>query len=198
MSAQRHPARHDRDSIADAALRLLDEVGLPDLSMRRLANELDVQPSALYWHFTSKQELLAAVADRILARIGIDSHATDPGSVVGLARSIRDALLAYRDGAEVVMSTYALGLGAGRAHEALAEALSTAAPRDFDARASALLQFILGHALVVQQRLHAESHGAAATSSGQDPSARIETTFDLGVRAFIAELRIATEDHSPV
>src|SRR5690606_4271755 len=115
MHAARHPARHDRESITTAALLLLDDVGLPDLSMRRLAAELGVQPSALYWHFASKQELLAAVADRILARIEADSSPTDSEAVLRVARSIRDALFAYRDGAEVVISTYALGLGADRA-----------------------------------------------------------------------------------
>jgi len=47
---------------------LLDELGLPDLTMRRLASTLEVQPSALYWHFPNKQALLASVADQIIAR----------------------------------------------------------------------------------------------------------------------------------
>ncbi len=189
MHAARHPARHDRESITTAALLLLDDVGLPDLSMRRLAAELGVQPSALYWHFASKQELLAAVADRILARIEADSSPTDSEAVLRVARSIRDALFAYRDGAEVVMSTYALGLGADRAHAALVEALQPDATVDAHARASVLLQFVLGHALLVQQRLHAESHGASAPSPDHDPSAALESIFDLGVRTFLIGTR---------
>ena len=58
--------RNTRDGIIDTALRLLEETGLPDLSMRRLASALGVQPSALYWHFENKQSLLAAVAARIV------------------------------------------------------------------------------------------------------------------------------------
>ena len=50
------------------ALQILDEYGLPDLTMRRLAGALDVQASALYWHFPNKQTLLAELANRILAR----------------------------------------------------------------------------------------------------------------------------------
>lgn len=190
MFAERHPVRHDRESITTKALRLLDEVGLPDLSMRRLATELGVQPSALYWHFASKQELLAAVADRILAHLDVEPTPSESDAVLRIARRIRDALLAYRDGAEVVMSSYALGHGADRAHSALVDALQHDTSTD-DAvdRASVLLQFILGHALLVQQRLHAESHGAAALSSDQDPSAALEATFDLGVRTFLTGLR---------
>ncbi|HCS60243.1 MAG TPA: TetR family transcriptional regulator [Microbacterium sp.] len=185
MVAQRHPTRHDRESITTTALNLLDEVGLPDLSMRRLANELGVQPSALYWHFANKQELLAAVADRILARLNTPTSSTSSDAAVSAARGIRDALLAYRDGAEIVMSSYALGFGADHAHAALVDALSPSPAENADARASVLFQFILGHALVVQQRLHAESYGAAVPSADADPSAGFEATFDLGVRTFL-------------
>ena len=47
---------------------MLDRYGLADLTMRRLATELGVQPSALYHHFPNKQALLAAVADEVLRR----------------------------------------------------------------------------------------------------------------------------------
>ncbi len=47
--------RHSRDDVARTALRILDEHGLPDFTMRRLGAALDVQPSALYWHFPDKQ-----------------------------------------------------------------------------------------------------------------------------------------------
>ncbi|GAA5153862.1 TetR family transcriptional regulator BioQ [Microbacterium pseudoresistens] len=176
-------ARHDRGHVVDVALELLDRVGLPDLTMRRLAAELDVQPSALYWHVASKQELLAAVADRILDRT---PPSPDDG-VPAAARSIRDALLAYRDGAEVVMSSYALGLGARHAYDVLAGALRRAGIPDVDASAAVLLQFVLGHTLVVQQRMHAESHGAAGVDGGWIESARSDAAiFDHGVRALVA------------
>ena len=51
------------------ALQLLDEYGLPDLTMRNLATALGIQPSALYWHFPNKQALLAAVSAKILAPV---------------------------------------------------------------------------------------------------------------------------------
>lgn len=159
------------------ALRLLDDVGLPDLSMRRLATELDVQPSALYWHFESKQHLLAAVADRILAALPSPDPRT---SAEEAAQAILDALLSYRDGAEVVMSTYALRLGARRAQDALRAALGGSEPA-----ADALFQFILGHAMLLQQRMHAQSIGAVQPDA-DDPAARSDEVFAAGVRAFTA------------
>lgn len=173
------PARHDRRSVVDCALRLLDDVGLPDLSMRRLAAELGVQPSALYWHFPSKQELLAAVADRILLAV------PDPDPRVALteaAAAVRDALLAYRDGAEVVLSTFALRLGARRAQDALRASLAADGDGDHDA-ADALFEFILGHTMLLQQRMHAQSIGAMA-SDDADPAAHSGDVFAAGVRAF--------------
>ena len=47
------------------AIRLADEEGLEALTIRRLAKELHVTPTALYWHFTDKQALLDALADQL-------------------------------------------------------------------------------------------------------------------------------------
>src|SRR6476660_4791806 len=115
---------HHREDVIHRALLVLDAYGLPDLTMRRLARDLEVQPSALYHHFLNKQTLLGAVADEILAR-GPSPLAT--GSWTDRARSIcaclRDACLAYRDGAEVVATVRAFGLGAEGPYVALVDVL---------------------------------------------------------------------------
>ncbi|WP_120493561.1 TetR/AcrR family transcriptional regulator [Microbacterium phyllosphaerae] len=178
MSPDHNSTRHDRDGVARAALVLLDEVGLADLSMRRIASRLDVQPSALYWHFTSKQELLADLADRITSTIP-----RDDADVLTTARSIRDALFTYRDGAELVLSTYALQLGSSQAQTALEDSLHRVGAEDSRERAVALLHFILGHATLVQQRMHADSHGALPAGDAVDVTAGLDRIFDLGVTA---------------
>lgn len=183
MSPEPNPARHDRDSVARSALALLDEVGLADLSMRRIAAGLDVQPSALYWHFANKQELLAELADRITSSIPRDST-----GVLATARSIRDALFAYRDGAELVLSTYALQLGSSQAQTALTEALRTQGTSDPEDRGAAILHFVLGHATLVQQRMHADSYGALPDAGEVDVTAGLDRVFDLGVTALAGEL----------
>ncbi|WP_091234868.1 TetR family transcriptional regulator [Microbacterium sp. 3J1] len=178
MTPDHNSTRHDRDGVASAALALLDEVGLADLSMRRIAGTLGVQPSALYWHFSSKQQLLAELADRITAPI--PSGVTD---VLPLARSIRDALFTYRDGAELVLSTYALGLGSAHAQTALESALRRSGATDATERAAALLHFVLGHATLVQQRMHADSHGVVEIDGADDVTAGLDRIFDVGVSA---------------
>ncbi len=58
--------RLTRDQVVGVALDLLDEVGLDNLTMRRLAAALGVKNGATYWHFPSKQALLEAMADAML------------------------------------------------------------------------------------------------------------------------------------
>lgn len=53
-----------RGDVLDGAMAILDEFGLADLTMRRLATSLGVQPGALYWHFPNKQTLLARSSTR--------------------------------------------------------------------------------------------------------------------------------------
>ncbi|MEV6830263.1 TetR/AcrR family transcriptional regulator C-terminal domain-containing protein [Amycolatopsis sp. NPDC051102] len=55
----------DRRQITDAALALLDEVGLAELSTRRLAARLGVSSPTLYWHVKDKAQLLDLLAEAV-------------------------------------------------------------------------------------------------------------------------------------
>jgi len=48
----------NREIVVAAGLNLLNEVGLEQLTLRRLAKKLKIQAPTLYWHFKSKQELI--------------------------------------------------------------------------------------------------------------------------------------------
>lgn len=195
-SAARY-TRHSRADVVAAAMAVLDQHGLPDLTMRRLAATLEVQPSALYWHFANKQTLLASVADQIVARAR-PSRAANGGWVDATraeADALRDALLAYRDGAEVVSSTLALGLGAGEAMARLTAAIGGAgfARRRSEIAAAAVLHFVLGHVWHEQQRLQADSLGVVVAEQAAD-TARVSTSaggreaFDFGITLLLAGL----------
>ena len=64
-----------RDVVIDRALSLADVDGLDGVTIRRLAQEFGVTPMALYWHFRSKDELLAAMGDRLLATVDLTAPA---------------------------------------------------------------------------------------------------------------------------
>ena len=191
--------RHTRDDVVTAALRILDQYGLPDLTMRRLGAMLDVQPSALYWHFANKQTLLASVADRIVERARPVNPTDDDwkGATRTRAYALRDALLAFRDGAEVVSSTLALGLGAGLPLNLLCDSLERGG---FDRKtsgiaAAALLHLILGHVLHEQQRLQADSLGVVAEAvSASCPDHDVTVpgveAFEFGITLLLAGLEV--------
>jgi len=65
MNAAAAKGRLDRAAVVTAALRIADDEGLDALTIRRLAQDLGVTPTALYWHFTDKQAVLDAVADQL-------------------------------------------------------------------------------------------------------------------------------------
>ena len=79
-----------RDKILHTAYEGLATYGLADLSMRRLASELQVAPGALYYHVRSKQHLLVLLSDYILARAPDQLHA--PCSA-GSADAVRSCLM---------------------------------------------------------------------------------------------------------
>lgn len=55
-------------AVAHAALRLADEQGMAALTVRGVARRLGVEPMSIYHYFASKEALLDAVWDEVLAR----------------------------------------------------------------------------------------------------------------------------------
>lgn len=99
----------ERDKILDAALTLLNEVGLDQLTTRRLAERLGVQQPALYWHFRNKSALLEALNEIMLSRFNAH-RLPEPGEdwrafTVAYARGFRRALTSVRDGARLNAGT---------------------------------------------------------------------------------------------
>lgn len=176
---------YHRSDVVARAVEVLDDYGLASLTMRRLGSELGVQPSALYHHFLNKQSLLAAVADEILVRGRRPRTASSwDARVVEVCTELREAMLAYRDGADVVATVYAFGLGASVPGDELDEVLGGANfPDDLVAVASrTLLHFVFGHTFEEQTALQANSVGAI------DLPARV-SQFDLGLALVLDGLR---------
>ncbi|WP_030911703.1 TetR/AcrR family transcriptional regulator C-terminal domain-containing protein [Streptosporangium amethystogenes] len=111
MGENKRGAGLTRQTMIDTALRLLDEVGLDGLTVRRLASELGVQSPALYWHLRNKQELLDGMADAIVLAAGMGPPRDGESWQDWLtrrARAYRGSLLAHRDGARIVSGAAAL------------------------------------------------------------------------------------------
>jgi len=182
--------RLSREKVLDGAFAILDRYGLGDLTMRRLAGELGVQAGGLYWHFANKQSLLAAMAERI-ATGQPPSVARDPEAARAWADELRaissgfhDALLAHRDGAELVAAGNALHPGSGEPLESMIKllqgaGLDTAAST---AAAGALLHFVIGHAAELQAHDQLRQLGGLPDDHESiDPG----PDFELGLEIFI-------------
>ena len=187
--------RYHRSDVVDRALVVLDGYGLADLTMRRLGTELGLQPSALYHHFGNKQELLAAVADEILAR-GRRCQRPDAwdACVEAVCTELRDAMLAYRDGAEVVATVRSFGLGAATPYDELVVALADGGldPAQVPVAARTLLHFVFGHVVDEQTHLQAGSAGAIDGAPGED------SDFALGLALVLDGIRQRVADPSGI
>jgi TetR/AcrR family tetracycline transcriptional repressor len=159
-AADGNHGRAVRNSLSDErilqeALALVDEAGLEGLTTRALGRRLGVDSTAVYRHFRSKDELLSALADRIVGSGNQPPASTDgEGSLRGQLRSaclaLRLALLTHPAMAQIVarrpphaastwaVTEYALGL------------LRQAGFSDQDAASAyqALLFYTLGHTML--------------------------------------------------
>jgi TetR/AcrR family tetracycline transcriptional repressor len=109
MATTRNPQsapRLSKAAVVERALALADELGLEALTIRRLAQELGVTPMALYWHFRSKEELLAGLGDRVWAEIDVDvDPAADwPAQLRGLLESLVQMLRAHPSASQLLLA----------------------------------------------------------------------------------------------
>jgi AcrR family transcriptional regulator len=79
-----------RERILRTAVALADREGADSLSMRRLAQELDVVPMATYKHVANKEELLDGMLDVVVAEIDPPRTDTD------WKTAVRDRILSAR------------------------------------------------------------------------------------------------------
>src|SRR5262249_24438769 len=87
-----------RERLVDPALELVNEEGLEGLSMRALADKLDVKAASLYWHVRDRRELLELLADGILESVSRPrQRATWRETVQANADALRRALAADKD-----------------------------------------------------------------------------------------------------
>lgn len=186
------PARLTLDQVVDTALAILARVGLPDLTMRAIGSELGVQQSALYHHVDNKQALLGVVADEILARGPQRRPRAGTDWQVRARQRCEDfhaAVTAYPDGADLVMSMWAFGMGGQAPFVEMCELLTDAGvPADAAPTAArTLLHFVYGHAYDEQSHAH-------AARSGITTEERRATHFGTGLDIVLTGIATLVED----
>ena len=84
--------RLTRDEIVEAALVHLRDSDLDSLTVRKLALDLQVSPMALYRHVASKDDILLAIVDAMLARQQLRLPREPKAALTAVARSLRKLL----------------------------------------------------------------------------------------------------------
>jgi AcrR family transcriptional regulator len=104
------PPPLSRPRIVRAALRLVDEKGLPALTMRALATELEVSPMALYNHVRDKDELVDLMVDLMLGEVDTSAIEGDwLAQLRVLVRNYHQALAAHHQLARVYSGRVRIG-----------------------------------------------------------------------------------------
>jgi len=76
-SKQKSNPKLSRDKIVAEAIALADKEGISYLSMRRLADKLDVEAMSLYHHIKNKNELIAEMVDNVVPEIDLPERCND-------------------------------------------------------------------------------------------------------------------------
>ena len=101
------PGPVERKLIVSTALAIVDRDGLKALSMRRLGDELGVDPMAVYYYLPNKQALLDAIVEAVMASIDltVDDPAKPPEErILAAAHAYRDALLAHANALPILLA----------------------------------------------------------------------------------------------
>jgi len=118
QSRRGRPPRLTRNQIVTAARRIAAEQGVEQLSMRRLADALDVMPNALYTYFPDKVAILDAVLDDLLGDVERPRARTEwRGALVALMSSYRRLLLTQPGLVALTVSRPMIGPNAMRLRE---------------------------------------------------------------------------------
>lgn len=101
----------DREMLVIVASDLLEQEGIGAVSMRRLAQALDVRASSLYHHFADKSALLAAVAEKGLGLLTAELEQAHAWADPDVHQQLRALGMAYREWALLHPRLYVLLFG---------------------------------------------------------------------------------------
>ena len=95
-----------RDRVVEAALELIQDDGLDGLSMRALAERLEVKAASLYWHVRDREELLELLAGSILESVPRPRPAAGwRPNVIAMAAALESRVSSQKDASRVLLES---------------------------------------------------------------------------------------------
>ncbi|MEU0492516.1 TetR/AcrR family transcriptional regulator C-terminal domain-containing protein [Nocardiopsis sp. NPDC006139] len=190
-----------RERIVAATIALLDREGAPALTMRKVAAELGVHATSLYWYVERREDLVDLAVDEILAAAAAALPGPDEPwdtAVKETARRFYSALTAHTWAAEFAGSRPLIGPNAVALSRRVIAALERSG-EDEEAQAVAIRAVanqILGAATTTvamratrssAPEVHEEARAAAV--SGSDALAVENAYFDQGIDLLLEGIR---------
>jgi AcrR family transcriptional regulator len=152
--------------LVEAARALIEAGGVESLSMRKVAADVGVTPTSIYWHIGSREALLHAVLDAMiddLPRLRVRGT-TPVARVTSLARSMREHFAATTRAQQLAQE---LGRGAELtfpAQVALAREMTAAGLRGPDAaQAVRAVLYLVGGFIMIEDNYRHRQPGARTT-----------------------------------
>lgn len=217
IDGTRRRAGLDRADVVAAALTLVEERGADELTMRKLASELGVTTTTIYWHVGGRDELVIAVIKRLSADLAAQPvEGTTPRErVLSVTRLVWNSALAHRNVTALAHQIGATSLLELPLEVALAEELVGAGLHGEGARDAlrGILMCVAGFLVVALRRddripreyrdlalwadvdADVDPQTRAALCQPPDLSALFETTIEAVVDSFVPASPIPEEIH---
>jgi AcrR family transcriptional regulator len=147
---QQERPRLSRDRVLRGALAVADAGGIGSLTIRSLAQELDVKPMSVYHYVANKDEIIDGIVDIVFGEVEVPAPDGEwRAEMVKRASSLRQVLSRHRWAIELLQSRTSPGPGTLRHHDAFLGTLRGAGfSVELTAHAFALLDsFVYGFAL---------------------------------------------------
>jgi AcrR family transcriptional regulator len=195
------------ERIVEGARRIVETGGVDALSMRKLAVELGVAPTAIYWHVGGREQVLGAVFDALLAGAapltvaGATPHARIANTAVAIRRHVREQPVLHQLGQHLGRSAEAAFAG----HLALAREVTAAGLTGDDAAdAVRSILFLIGGFVLLEGSFRRRPAGARTSQdfwhgvadSGIDPGlvaamrrpADTDALFDYAIHGLLRSI----------
>jgi AcrR family transcriptional regulator len=200
----RTKAQLSRETIAAAALAIADVEGFEAISMRRVAQELNVGTMSLYYYVKTKKDLIAVMDDALMSLALLPSLPRNWKHAITEIATRTHSMLLRHPWALVSMQSAPPGLNAMRHMEQCLEALektSMTAKQKLTLLAT-VDDFVFGHALreAASEKAVDMEFAAAQMATGNFP--RIAEVFDggrieIGKDRLQVGLRLLLEEYDP-
>lgn len=137
------------ERVLTGALALADEIGIDDLTIRRLADALDVKPMTIYHHVANKDAIIDGMVDLVFAEIELPDPALPwKEAIRRRCASARVVLARHRWAAPYMESRTSPGPALLTHHDAVLGCLRRAMSVEMSAHAYAVLDaYVYGFAL---------------------------------------------------